>query len=113
VIFSGPRTSGTGGSFGFVAGNAAGTSGGTGAGAGGRAAGPAAGAHATTASAAEHANILIVNALIVNFLGCTWITERVYVIRMGSAPPDRSRYLLSSSEVSSSVTQYNAPSSYN
>jgi hypothetical protein len=69
LIFSGPRTSGTGGNLGLLAGNGAGTSGGTGSGTG--AEGTAAGRQAAPASAAQHTNTLIVNAFIVNILGCT------------------------------------------
>src|SRR6185436_1880963 len=69
LILSGPRTSGTGGSLGLLAGSGAGTSGGTGSGVG--ADGPAAGRHPAPAIAAQITNTLIVNAFIENFVGCT------------------------------------------
>src|SRR5690349_11629208 len=62
AICSGPRTSGTGGSFGLGAGSGAGTSGGTGTGVG--AEGAAAGRQDAATITTQHANSLIVEALI-------------------------------------------------
>ncbi|PYO78547.1 MAG: hypothetical protein DMD63_07095 [Gemmatimonadetes bacterium] len=67
VICSGPRASGTGGSFGLGAGSGAGTSGGTGTGVG--AEGPAAGRQDAARTATQHANSLIVEA----FIGKIWL----------------------------------------
>lgn len=61
LICTGPRTSGTGGSFGFAGGRGAGTSGGTGiTGAGAGADGPVTGLHDALASATQQVKTLIV-----------------------------------------------------
>gem|GEM_PF-6275897 len=66
LIWTGPRTSGTGGSFGFPGGSAAGTRGGTtAAGAGGRAGRPGAVAQDAPTNTRQQAGTLIIEAFIV------------------------------------------------
>src|SRR5437868_14574870 len=66
LIWSGPRTSGTGGSLGFAAGSGAGTRGGTITGFG--AEGPVAGRQDAPASATQQAKTLIVEAFMLRIL---------------------------------------------